>query len=239
MSSQPRPLSVFSLASDFVPPVANFTKERVYSFYGPVSISSLVGSAADFISAHSSVVDESSLVRVLASYVDSATQDAVKNAGPEDKNSITESCWLTIRITKPCSDYVLPRWHRDGRMFNCTCTVRNSHSKYAATILGPATLLLNPSAEVDEILLRTLGSTVGNFEENRSKVATALAAVPRVPVRTGQLVRFSWGQSDSPVHSEPDSSSSDRIFMSILFGSEGEIREMFKFRDEQYGITSD
>ncbi len=120
-------------------------------------------------------------------------------------------------------------------MFHCSCAGpgrRAPHAKYAVTLLGPSTRLLEPCAAVDDVF-----RALGDRGQNRSRLVLArdLAGFAEIPVRTGQIVCFSWGEDDSPVHSEPDSSSSDRIFLSVLFGSEDELRGMCRMRRKVYG----
>ncbi|KAI9155557.1 hypothetical protein HJFPF1_08141 [Paramyrothecium foliicola] len=106
------------------------------------------------------------------------------------------------------------------------------HSKYAVILLGPVTLLLAPGQQyVDEILV------VRKWwrDKERKPLADAFAESGRAPVQTGQMIRFSWGQEDSPVHPEPDSSENDRVFMSVLYGSAEELKNMCDFRGAEYG----
>lgn len=85
-------------------------------------------------------------------------------------------------------------------------------------------------------VLETLSETGQPWNQNDPdpKLAEKLAEYPEAAVKLGQVIRFSWGQPDSPVHSEPDSTSLHRIFVSLLFGSEDEIRNICEIRDEEY-----
>lgn len=77
-----------------------------------------------------------------------------------------------------------------------------------------------------------------SWEEERAELAAALEGIPLVELRAGQVVRFTWGEDDAPVHSEPDSSAENRLFVSVMFGSEEELRDMCSVRDEVYGEES-
>ncbi|KAH8885557.1 hypothetical protein GQ53DRAFT_751246 [Thozetella sp. PMI_491] len=158
-------------------------------------------------------------------------EDCLKSSDPADVPAIGTACWLCIRAFGPTDEYVQPRWHRDGRMFQCTCRADPAvpHSKYAVSLLGPATRILAPSAYVDEVM------SIGQHWENRLVLAEKLVGCEALAVEPGQIIRFTWGQEDSPVHSEPDFSGQDRVFASVLFGSEQEIRDMCDMRDEIYG----
>lgn len=128
-------------------------------------------------------------------------------------------------------------------MFTCACVAPKPHAKYAVTLLGPPTRLLCPHEDVDAIMRmvtakheqKSRGADEENEDEERTELAAALKERPLVQVGRGQVVKFTWGQEDSPVHSEPDSSAEDRVFVSVMFGSEEELRDMCQFRDQVYG----
>lgn len=107
-------------------------------------------------------------------------------------------------------------------------------SKYALTLLGLPTLVL-PAEDA-------VFATMAPGEEERDQVYDSLRMwlaerfkdVKRVEVGKGQVVRFSWGREDSPVHSEPRMRT-DRVFMMVLFGSERELRSMCEIRGANFG----
>jgi len=104
------------------------------------------------------------------------------------------------------------------------------HSKYAVTLLGPRTLLLPET----EVVTEMLGQKNSWKEEMRGVLAEGLKGEPVTEVREGEVVRFTWGEEDSPVHSEPDMSAGDRVFVSVLYGSERELRCMCEWRKQVY-----
>lgn len=111
------------------------------------------------------------------------------------------------------------------------------HSKYAITLLGPATRLLLPGKSLNNQLVAASLKMRSLYDVDRKKLADSFAGCEEVAVQTGQVIRFSWGQEDSPIHSEPDWSASDRVFVSVLFGAEEELRDMCEGRGEAYGFT--
>jgi hypothetical protein len=136
------------------------------------------------------------------------------------------SAWIVIRMTIPTLEYTLiPRWHRDGLMYHSD-TEGDVNYKYAITLLGNPTKLLAESDLVREIVH-------GRHQERRAEYAEKLSSEPVIEAVRGEIVKFSWGQKDSPVHSEPDMNS-DRVFLSILYGSEKEMRNMCELREEPY-----
>lgn len=210
-------------------------QSKTWSFYGAADhIDTLAHDASAFVASNSDgAADE--VFGPLQEFIKLARHDCLlsfNNAG---------ALWLLVRMSPPSEEYVIPRWHRDGRMFTCSCSDvpgdkgAQVHSKYAVTLLGPATRVL----EVDEMVDRALAAA--GVDKNvmhrvdREKLADLFAGCGEVGINTGQAIRFSWGRDDSPIHSEPDWSGGDRVFVSVLFGSEDEIREMCAIRGEEYG----
>lgn len=111
-------------------------------------------------------------------------------------------------------------------MFNCDVE-GDINSKYAITLLGNPTRVL---AESD--LVREVVADKGH-DKSREEYAKRLALETILDIKKGEVIRFSWGQPDSPGHSEPDINS-DRVFMSVLYGSEREIRNMCECRHTKY-----
>jgi hypothetical protein len=136
-------------------------------------------------------------------------------------------------------------------------------SKYALTLLGPPTLLLQASRHTlsiheagearflhwrsgcdgvtDDSEKRTQQQQPPEddeieqaYEDLRGWLAGQYESAPRVAVGEGEIVCFSWGHRHSPLHSEPDLTC-DRVFMTVLFGSESELRRMCAGRNEEYG----
>ncbi|GKU10054.1 unnamed protein product [Fusarium langsethiae] len=172
--------------------------------------------------------------------------DCVGNA--EEKRA----CWFTIRSTKPNHEFNIPRWHQDGRMYPYDQGREEVvRSKYALTLLEPPTLMLMP--DEDAFATERQGraqhfwwqekDTPRPSEEEKDGADLRLRKWlenefkdnPRVQVGNGQVVLFSWGRDNSPFHSEPDLIC-DRIFMSVLYGSEPELRGMCDWREAEYGI---
>ncbi|EFQ30877.1 hypothetical protein CGRA01v4_12947 [Colletotrichum graminicola] len=248
MSHPSQPLEVFPPPPGFRSPVTSVHREGTYEFYGPASTSGLTVSASDFILKHCAA-DKDGLVRALSSFLDDAAAHARQQASSTDQERSTHSTWLCVRITAPTDAWAIPRWHRDGRMFDCMCAAPRPHAKYAMTLLGPPTRMLWPSETVDAAVRKVeaqhsgLGMGENDYsyeseEKERAGLAEALEEIPLVELQTGQVVRFTWGESDAPVHSEPDSSAEARLFLSVMFGSEAELRDMCSIRDEVYGEES-
>lgn len=130
----------------------------------------------------------------------------------------TNYVWFTIRCRKlsaltAAQRNEIPRWHRDGKIW------RTPSVKYAVTIIGPSTLLLEESAHCTEVWSRVTDSEV-----DREMLAKEFAGEKIVEILPRQIISFTNGKKDSPIHSEPDLTS-DRIFMSVVFGSKDQVRD--------------
>lgn len=228
-----------------------------YSFYGPFEKTWLAQSASEFVASRSDA-SRQTIFHQMENFLTVAVQDTYKIAAPADKSDIIHSCWLTIRAYSATDEFKQPRWHRDGRMFDCQCSEpKTPHYKYAFTFLGPSTLVLPSGAEVDETfdaaertwrennresleksVQEGIKAQIRHLEQERPFLAQSVQKFDPVALDFNKIIRFSWGQPDSPIHSEPDFSATDRIFVSLLFGSEEEIRDMCEFRNEKYGELS-
>ncbi|KAK7962294.1 uncharacterized protein PG986_003119 [Apiospora aurea] len=260
-TTRPDPLVIFPSELLSTPTAAKPTselltriaQEKVYSFYGPFEAATLSTSVAACITSNSDG-SAARLTAVLRRFLDHAQQDCLAGAASPDKPLTTQACWLVARMFEPSEEYVVPRWHRDGRMFTCSCSgsVETEeggessgraeqplpHSKYAVTLLGPATRVLAPGQPAVDAALADVKSRMGLDEpQGRAELAEALGGCEECEVERGQVIRFSWGQDDSPVHSEPDFAGEDRVFVSVLFGSETEIRDMCRRRRETFGVV--
>lgn len=226
-----------------VPRVTTVTRTSSFNYFGPVQ-SSLATEASKFLATLTDTV-ELETASSIESFILAAQNNCVGEADEK------KACWFTIRVTKPSDEFEVPRWHQDGRMFpydeGREEVVR---SKYALTLLGPTTLMLHPDAHIFSTYRagekkhfwwqETGGPEPTDEEEDdaynalRHWLAEKFEAADRVQVGDGEVVRFSWGRDDSPVHSEPDLRS-DRVFMTVLYGSEAELRGMCSWRNAEYG----
>jgi hypothetical protein len=243
---RPAPFAVFPHKPSLSHPLTRVFENRSGGFYGRFDADALASQAAAFISSNSDG-NEELLVQSMHNFLALAQKDCVALASTTEGSGVhvTHSCWLCIRMTLPTDDWFdewfYPRWHTDGRMFDCTCPEpKVPHSKYAFTILGPSTRVMVPNPAVTAVL--NMGSETGRaWDQNKPdpELAKKLAEYPEAAIETGQINRFSWNEHDSPVHSEPDSTKLHRVFVSVLFGREDELRDMCNIRDEEYGFWTE
>ena len=145
-------------------------------------------------------------------------------------------------MSKPLDDFKIPRWHQDGNYFahDTLPPAAQPRSKWATTIFGPSTLFLDLDFS-DKDICDYIGNqddssewraAQGDDEDgsaNKKRVNDYLRyrkGGEIVKVDLGQVVRFGYGQLKSPVHSEPDMSGGDRVFVSVMFGMEKELKEL-------------
>jgi hypothetical protein len=225
-----------------IPRITSATRKSTLDYYGPVEFS-IASEASKFLATVTDAV-ELELVSTIESFISATQNDCIGEA--EEK----EACWLTIRVTKPTTEYEIPRWHQDGRMFpydqGCEEVVR---SKYALTLLGATTLMLQPDAHVFSTQKKGEAQHYWWRKPNGAKptdedyyqaesslrqwLTDEFKDETRIRVGHGEVVQFSWGRDDSPVHSEPDLTL-DRVFVTVLYGSESELRSMCEWRNAEY-----
>ncbi|KAH7391990.1 hypothetical protein DE146DRAFT_661374 [Phaeosphaeria sp. MPI-PUGE-AT-0046c] len=229
-----------------LPRITAVKQPDTLNYFGPVE-SSIISDAASFIAAHTDASEEP-IMQTLRSFVEMSQEDCIGTA--EQKACF----WVTIRITQPTDYFKVPRWHQDGRMFECDTDMEGvPRSKYALTLLGPATLLLHQNQHIFEAVKygeekffwwRGTGKDVSEEQVDeadeglRAWLAEQFEKEEKVKVRNGEVIRFSWGNDESPVHSEPDLDvEGGRVFMTVLFGSEAELKRMSVFREAEWGIV--
>lgn len=227
-----------------VPHITSVKRMNTFNYFGPVQ-TSIATEASKFLATVTDGV-EPEVASAIESFVFPTHNDCIGEA--DQKNA----CWFTVRVTQPLDEFEVPRWHQDGRMFPFDEGREEIvRSKYALTMLGPTTLMLQPDAHVFTTYREgqfkhfwweqtSTEHTPTEEEEERADddlrhwLAEEFEGADQVPVRNGEIVRFSWGRDDSPVHSEPDLTS-DRVFMTVLYGSEAELHGMCEWRNAKYG----
>ena len=147
--------------------------------------------------------------------------------------------WLDIRATQVSDEFNIPRWHTDGNFFH---RPNEGQWKLATCLLGPGTLFLvdgDEGRKVEEeqrtIMLETMDKRkfVDKVKERsfemqketqvRKVLADLFAKWEIAQPSIGEMAFFRVGNVNAAVHSEPKSVG-DRIFVSILPGTETELR---------------
>ncbi|KAG4033778.1 hypothetical protein MFRU_004g02810 [Monilinia fructicola] len=219
MSSSPPP---FALIEPFLKctKIKRIKQEVEYHFYGVVSPRVIASEAANFVSRNSSA-SKSSLKNIFEKFIAITSNDSQQNCRVNP-----EAVWFIVTMTKKSNRYAMPRWHRDGRMVDCTDASHTLHCRYAAALVGPGTRVLQET----ELVTQTMRTYVGK----RKETSDALAREVPLTFTPGQIIRFSWGKEDSPVHSEPDLKE-ERVFTTVIYGSIDEIKDIVATRREKVG----
>ncbi|KAJ8067370.1 hypothetical protein OCU04_004721 [Sclerotinia nivalis] len=191
-----------------------------YHFYGATSPEVIASEAAKFICGNSHA-SKSSIKRILKQFLAITSQDSQDNC-----HVSPEAIWFLVNMTKKSEDFNTARWHRDGRMIECTDANHLLHCRYANTLAGPTTLVLQETDMVSKAMRTYVG--------NRRKISEVLASEEPLKLSPNQIIRFSWGEEDSPVHSEPDLIT-DRVFISCIYGTIGEIQDIAATRRQAIG----
>ncbi len=152
--------------------------------------------------------------------------------------------WLTIRATRATHDFDQARWHTDLPFFNR----KNSESgdwKLCTTLVGPGTVLLVDGAKGREAQrqARTLAKEKIGLDHEcttmrcigcsdmegvvRNRLKKELETLETVQTAAGECVFLRVGDRNGAIHSEPPSPC-DRVFVSVLPGSEAELTMLAK-----------
>lgn len=152
----------------------------------------------------------------------------------EDAKSIDSSI-LIIRLSLPSDDYVIPRFHYDGKFFSMKGNAKQE--KFLLTIKGPGTLLCEPSLEnkkkFDEIFYSNM-SMLSELDV-RKKLYSVIKDENIIQLTNNQgafmkIFEFVNGVGnifDTTIHSEPNETH-PRLFISIVPGSADQIDEIVK-----------
>jgi hypothetical protein len=166
------------------------------------------------------------------------------------------SAWIDIRASKPNPDFDIPKWHLDGRYFEDKYTPT---LKFVTTLKGPSTLLSDSKQhnirgrirkETNTLKLQKLFSKLREaIKDNNKEIMLDLhKKIQHENIKTRKKVAkildkdsvHSMSNGDGAIyttnnslygclHSEPPINE-ERIFVSILPGTEAEIEELKKFR---------
>jgi hypothetical protein len=131
---------------------------------------------------------------------------------------------MYVSVNRPNYGRAVPRWHREGPQW-ISYDPEQFRSKYAVTLLGSPTRLLVETEYVTKVvdMVRDVAIPGFNMRTEYSKKLVG-PEVQEIQIKTGQVIRFTWGRKNSPVHSYGDLSG-PRVFVSIVYGSEAEIRD--------------
>ena len=146
--------------------------------------------------------------------------------------------WLAIRVTEPNNEFIIPRWHKDGKYFASNSIT----AKFITVLRGPGTLLIPLNKKVNDIYNkisekeRNEISLTSTFEEEK-KIERKYRLIfskkfeheKIIQVKNSQGLVFLAGSpmDNAALHSEPNMDQY-RMFISIVPGSKKNIEELKK-----------
>ena len=227
--SRATPLNVFPAPPSFATPFTSVTKTSFYNFYGsPAAFLADPSTALTFCREHTHG-DLAAFAALLASFIRTAHADSLGVADQKAHCHITLWTWKT----QPAG-FGTPAWHRDYALYPLRAeTMPFPRSKYCVTLLGQPTRFLLNTPQICETATKAYGEDL-RFDEMAVRFNEAgFGQAAMAGVSVGQIARFTWGRDDSPVHAEPVIDR-DRVFASVIFGNEEEIRGLADWREEKF-----
>lgn len=131
-----------------------------------------------------------------------------------------ETAWITLRASTATANFDTPRWHRDGYFYDLDLATPDEQYKVVMAFKGPPTLFYNlPDGMRNEFNLLSMS-------DKRDALSQLLNINQSVSAKPYHGAVFIVGADYAAVHSEPPIHE-DRLFLSILPGSEKQIRELY------------
>jgi hypothetical protein len=219
-----------------LPTALSLKREATCSYFGPCfSLPSLPNA----LKAWAASTVDGDLINPLKAFLEQVHSFLSEHARGKDHY------WIDVRATQIHDQWNIPRWHTDGNFFY---RPNDGQWKLATCLLGPGTLFLidgvngrKVETEQREIVLDAMDKQElvdkvdgHGFEAHkriqdmvRKTLADMFAEWEIVQPRNDEMAFFRVGSVTPAVHSEPKSVG-DRIFVSVLPGTEAELRELVK-----------
>ncbi|MEK7177085.1 MAG: hypothetical protein AAB719_02235 [Patescibacteria group bacterium] len=141
-----------------------------------------------------------------------------------------EAVWTMVRAQLPANEFVVPRWHPDGKYF----ASEKKCYKLATTLKGPQTLfgVARDEALADRLIEEASKNYMENlsnpdkFDEEDLRIRKKLAEVvePLAMGGAGGATIYLVGDADAVLHSEPNITE-PRLLVTVLSGSRKQISE--------------
>jgi hypothetical protein len=134
----------------------------------------------------------------------------------------------------PCNNddknYLIPRFHTDGRFFNINDKNNNGQTKFITTLKGAGTIFVDANKEIRDIYNNFRDNNIDKDIEYRSKLMNLLKNTNKINLKNNEGAIFkSFDRNLAAIHSEPHITE-PRIFLSIMPGNEEEINELYERR---------
>jgi hypothetical protein len=149
-------------------------------------------------------------------YMERSVADYLTSRGETNENiAISKGAWVNIRMTKAVNPgYFMPAWHTDGNFL----PTKDANSIYCTTLLGNPTRILHSNSMVANEIERG-----GNGRNIDPATQAVLDTQPVEFIALGDIIRFSYGQHDSRIHSG-GKNDKERVLILAAFGTAEELR---------------
>jgi hypothetical protein len=226
---QQTPLHTFPLSTSWKSPIASVRNATFYNFFGAVSALKADRSSAIQFCTENCILDENALESSIVDFIDATHADCL---GTYDEK---QSCHVTIFLWKAePKGFGKPAWHRDGPLHPMTRgSMAFTRSKYSTTLKGQPTRVLVNTSNVINTATEVYDKDLRYDDMARIFEKAGFDKTQCEDIKTGQLVRFTWEGVDCPVHAEP-MITEDRVFLSVIYGTEIEIKGLAEWREEPY-----
>lgn len=142
--------------------------------------------------------------------------------------------WITIRIMIPDEDdennFLIPRFHIDGKFFNINDKNNNGQTKFITTLKGAGTIFVDANKQIRDIYYDFRDKNINKDKdmEYRLKLMNLLENAKKINLKNNEGAIFkSFDRNLAAIHSEPYITE-PRIFLSILPGNKEEINELYE-----------
>jgi len=142
------------------------------------------------------------------------------------------SCKLAIRIYRVPDPTKPLRWHQDGFFW-----LPNGYAYQLGTVLlGPPTLFQQPTQETQRIYHEVTKDELDSVPHVRQALTDQFRDFKPVSAKPGELSRWTNGHDTGVVHSEPFPIVEPRIFVSLLPGTEAQLRNLCELWDMTFKV---
>jgi hypothetical protein len=199
---------------------------RHFYYTGALQTSRIIQEMSAHIFGHSDA-DIASIQQAVKEYIEISVADHLSSRGETNASvAISKGSYVKIRITKAVNPgSFMPPWHTDGNFL----PTKDVNSIYSTTLLGNPTRILHDGSVV--------ASEIGKGSKARYLDPAKQAILDTHPVEfiaLGDVIRFTYGQPDSCLHSG-GKNDKERIFILAAFGTAEEIRVWSSRVGQTYG----
>jgi hypothetical protein len=198
-------------------------KPETYNFFGNIKEFINQQNLSNFFASHSD--SKSEIIKYIIEFMIELTKSVIKGYN-------NNYFWISIRLSIPNEDFIIPRWHMDGMFFP---TEEKYNSKFIIVPKGDGTICVKSSLQLKENYKNIIKPTPDDYKNNTEYVSQYRNTVNKLfrnkkvyQLNNEQGLMFLSGNIQKAlVHSEPNITK-ERVFISILTGTESQIMDLKK-----------